>query len=191
MIKRLVGKELIEQSLLELLEQKKISEISVTEIAKNCGISSRAFYNHFKDKHDVVSSIYNNYMTPYLGVTLNEWYAHLVTFTLDYDHFMENCMSYRGQNCLADTIIDLEWKKLKLHIKPEVLADSLEYKRTEIAIEYMLYGNIGCLSNTYIHKKHSALSNYFFDIYQNDYWNYLSANISPIISKNLSMSPIP
>ena len=190
LIKRLVGKELIEQSLLELLNSKKITDISVNEIAKNCGISSRAFYNHFHDKHDVVSSIYVNYMSVVLDCTLDEWYYHLGDFMLTYDRYMEHCLIYRGQNCLADTIIDLEWRKLNRHIRPEILEDELEFKRTEIAIEYMLHGNIGSTSNNYIHKKHSALRNHMKDVYDNDIWKYLSANIPPLLLKNLSMEPI-
>lgn len=40
-VQRLVGKELIETTILELLEEKSIEQISVAEIAENSGISTR------------------------------------------------------------------------------------------------------------------------------------------------------
>ena len=189
MVKRLVGKELIEQSLLELLEHKSIEEITVTEIAKNCGISSRAFYNHFSDKHEVVSSIYIRHMSQYLNTPLHEWYEQLGNFFQLHNNFMENTLCYAGQNNLGDTIVAFEWEKLRPHIKPEVLADEMELKRTEIAIEYMLYGNIGSTRNAFVHKKQSAMGQYMIDSYGST-WGYLSANIPPLILQNLSMEPI-
>jgi len=189
MIKRLVGKELIEESLLELLEHKSIEDITVTEISKNCGISSRAFYNHFKDKHEAVGSIYLRHMQQHLDCTLNEWYIHMTDFFTLHSKFMENTLCYTGQNNLGDVILELEWVKLKRHIKPNVLSDSAELQRTEIAIEYMLYGNIGSTRNAFVHKKQSALGKYMYETYGST-WGYLSANIPPLILQNLSMEPL-
>lgn len=189
MIKRLVGKELIEQSLMELLQLKTIEEITVTEIAKNCGISSRAFYNHFKDKHEVVSSIYIRHMKQYLNCTLEEWYEQLGNFMEKNSLFMEHTLCYNGQNNLGETILQVDWQKLEKHIKPEVRADRIELTRTQIAIEYMLYGNIGTTRNSYVQKNQSAMGKYMFENYGGT-WGYLSANIPPLILQNLSMEPI-
>lgn len=189
MIKRLVGKELIEQSLMELLQQKTIEEITVTEIAKNCGISSRAFYNHFSDKHAVVSSIYIRNMTPFLNCSLPVWYEQLGDFMDRSYRFMSNTICYTGQNNLGDTIVQVDFEKLQRHIKSEVRADQLELMRTQIAIEYMLYGNIGCTRNAFVHHNQSAMGKYMLDTYGGT-WGYLSANIPPLILQNLSMEPI-
>ena len=188
MIKRLVGKELIEESLLELLEHKSIEDITVTEISKNCGISSRAFYNHFKDKHEATGSIYLRYMQQHINCSLSEWYEHMGAFFEKHTRFMEHTLCYTGQNNLGDVILELEWAKFKRHIKPEVLSNPRELKRTEIAIEYMLYGNIGSTRNAFVHKRHSALGQYMYETYGST-WGYLSANIPPLILQNLSMDP--
>lgn len=189
MAKRLVGKELIEETMLELLEEKSIEQISVAEIARCSGISTRAFYNHFSDKHAVVAAIYLRYMGNYLDCSLKDWYGHMEEFFFSHSKFMENTLCYNGQNNLADVIIELEWEKLKKHIKPEVLNDPIEYKRTEIAIEYMLYGNIGSTRNSFVHKNHSALDENMYEAFGGT-WGYLSSNISPIIIKNLSSEVI-
>lgn len=189
MINRLVGKELIEQSVLELLEYKPIDEITVTEIAKNCGISARAFYNHFKDKHEAVGSIYLRYMEPYLDCSLDKWYEHMSDFFNSHAVYMKNTLCYNGQNSLADVILELEWVKLRRHIRPEVYKDKKELMRTEIAIEYMLHGNIGSTRNAYVHNNQTAFGSYMQEVYSST-WEYLSANIPPMILEKLSMTPV-
>ena len=44
----------IQGALLELLEQKPLDEITVTELVERCGISRQAFYYHFSDLYGVV-----------------------------------------------------------------------------------------------------------------------------------------
>lgn len=51
-------KELLANSLKELLKDNSFTEIGVRDIAKNCGVSRTAFYNHFQDKYDLISWIY-------------------------------------------------------------------------------------------------------------------------------------
>ena len=186
MVSRLGGKELIEQSLTELLGKKSIEDITVREIAQNCGISSRAFYNHFHDKHEAASAVYTRYMTPHLNAALDKWYSVMGSFFACYSVFMDNTLCYSGQNCLSDTILELEWKKLRRHVRPEIISDDKELVRTEIAIEYMLHGNVGSLRSTYLHKSHSLLWNYPINVY-NGTWEYMCGNIPPLILKNLSM----
>jgi len=72
---------------------------------------------------------------------------------------------------------------------PNVLSDSAELQRTEIAIEYMLYGNIGSTRNAFVHKKQSALGKSMYETYGST-WGYLSANIPPLVLQNLSMEPV-
>lgn len=58
MIKRQTTKELIAESLKELFAQKSADKITVKEIAQNCGITPATFYNHFRDKYDLIVWIY-------------------------------------------------------------------------------------------------------------------------------------
>lgn len=58
MVKRLTTKELFAESLMELLEVQPLTKITVGSIAKNCGMSSRTFYNNFLDKYDLINWIY-------------------------------------------------------------------------------------------------------------------------------------
>ncbi len=95
MAKRLVGKELIETTILELLEEKSIEQFSVAEIAENSGISTRAFYNHFCDKHEAVGAIYLRYMKPFVDCPLDEWYTHMSDFFVSSEIHGKHAVLYR------------------------------------------------------------------------------------------------
>jgi len=49
-----VTKKALEQSLKKLLRKKPLSDITVSEIAQDCGINRRTFYYHFQDIYDLV-----------------------------------------------------------------------------------------------------------------------------------------
>ena len=51
---RQTTKELIAASFMELAETKPIDKITVREVAANCGITTVTFYNHFRDKYDLI-----------------------------------------------------------------------------------------------------------------------------------------
>ena len=57
-MKRLTTKEILAQSFLELSEKKRIDKITITEITDNCDLSQPTFYNHFRDKYDLIIWIY-------------------------------------------------------------------------------------------------------------------------------------
>ena len=51
------SKELLEQSLLSLLKEKKLYNLSVSEIAKHAGVNRSTFYTHFYDKYALYRSV--------------------------------------------------------------------------------------------------------------------------------------
>ena len=57
-MKRQTTKEILAQSFLELAEKKRIDKITIAEITANCGMSQPTFYNHFRDKYDLIIWIY-------------------------------------------------------------------------------------------------------------------------------------
>lgn len=189
MVTRPTAKETIESSLMELLQTNKIDDVTVPMIAKNCGITSRAFYYHYKDKHDAVSSIYIRAMNPYLNASLEDWYVRMTDVFVTHKTFMENTLCYMGQNCLVETIVDVDWKKLVRHIKPEAKAIEETYLETIAGIEYMLYGNVGTLRNSLTVKNKLYDVRKLYELRGNS-WNVVAANMPPILHQTLSMEPI-
>ena len=49
-----ITKRALEQSLKNLLQQKSLSKITISDITEDCGISRMTFYYHFKDIYDLV-----------------------------------------------------------------------------------------------------------------------------------------
>lgn len=186
MVERLSIPELIEKSTIDLLQTKTIDEITVTQIAKNCGITTRTFYNHFRDKNEVVSTIYTNEMRKHMDCSIPEWYGYMTDFFTSMTPFFEHSLCYAGQNSLSEAIIALEWEKLIPHIKSEVRNDEAELKKTIIAIEYMLYGNLGSLLNCYVSKKANYQEKYLMSVY-NSTWEWQAENFPPLVLKNLNM----
>ena len=66
-MKRKTTKDILAESFLELAETKRIDKIRVSDITDNCGLSAPTFYNHFKDKYDLIVWIYVRDVKPILS----------------------------------------------------------------------------------------------------------------------------
>ena len=52
-----------------------------------------------------------------------------------------------------------------MHSKPEIRQNDEELKRTKVAKEYMLHGNIGSIINVYVTRRRSVLAQYIAELY--------------------------
>lgn len=59
MIARKSTKELLAESLKDLSKFKNVDKITIKELTKNCGLTPPTFYNHFRDKYELMAWIYN------------------------------------------------------------------------------------------------------------------------------------
>lgn len=59
-MKRKTTKEILAESFLELAKTNRIDKITISDIVKNCGMSQPTFYNHFKDKYDMMVWLHIN-----------------------------------------------------------------------------------------------------------------------------------
>ena len=59
-------KNYFEDSLSELVDLKPFEKITVKDITENCDMTTRTFYNHFKDKYDLVLWTYSSKVDKYL-----------------------------------------------------------------------------------------------------------------------------
>lgn len=109
MIQSLQTKDMIMASLKELVHEKRYEEITVAEIAQNCGISRRSFYHYFPDKYAVASAIYQrdteifrkNYKS---NETWSSAFQLLLNYLCQEEVFYMNVLQYKGQNSLHDYI---------------------------------------------------------------------------------------
>lgn len=54
-----IYKDAIAHSFVKLCEGKRVKDITVTEIIRDCGISRQTFYNHFSDKYDIMEYVFD------------------------------------------------------------------------------------------------------------------------------------
>lgn len=108
-MKRPSMKDIIADTMIEMLEKNRLSSITITSICEDIGISGRTFYNYFKDKYEVCNYIYDRILD-------NEcWYADGKRVALkqytenigkaiyeDYSNVFKHMLSYTGQNSLQE-----------------------------------------------------------------------------------------
>ncbi|WP_343348655.1 TetR/AcrR family transcriptional regulator [Terrisporobacter petrolearius] len=63
----LYTKKIIKDSLLDLLESKKIHQVTVTDLCKNANINRGTFYTHYKDAYDLLQSMEDEFFNQILG----------------------------------------------------------------------------------------------------------------------------
>ena len=112
MIDHPTTKALLMDSMMELMNSRPIENISVREIAENCNVSTRSFYNYFKDKHDIINAIYMEKEHELFcvefppGVITRLSLVNLFSYVKKYRRFYDNACSYTGQNNLLESICD-------------------------------------------------------------------------------------
>lgn len=62
----LYTKKIIKESLIELLKNKKIHQITVTDICKSANINRGTFYTHYKDAYDLLQSMEDEFFNQIL-----------------------------------------------------------------------------------------------------------------------------
>ena len=104
-------KERFALALRELLESNSFESISVGDIVGLSGLSSRTFYNHFRDKNELLAYLYRITVEP-LWYTDGKRNSLETFFTCCKDNFLYNgtlkgfgnALSYYGQN------VELVWE---------------------------------------------------------------------------------
>ena len=109
MIERKSTKDLILSSLYDLLRDKPYEKITVSAIVRNCGISQRTFYHHFKDKHDLVEWSYLHTLGDYYeqnrtDMTFHKWLRFTAETAWEHRFALQKFKQYSGQNSLRTSL---------------------------------------------------------------------------------------
>ena len=109
MIERKSTKELIISSLYDLLREKPYEKITVSAIVRNCGISQRTFYHHFKDKHDLMEWSYLHVLDDYYegsrgDMSFRKWLRFTAETAWDHRLVLQKFIQYNGQNSLRASL---------------------------------------------------------------------------------------
>lgn len=104
-------KQLLADSLKELMRKMPLEKISVSDIVEYAGIGRNTFYYHFQDKYDLVNWIFQTESTRFFAehITSENWASSLECIE-DYlqqnREFYCNALAYTGQNSLQEYMFD-------------------------------------------------------------------------------------
>ena len=108
MIKKKTVKELLGESLEELLKSKSFEKITVNEIAENCGVGRRTFYNNFTDKHDLATWLYIRQLSAFVDIRdraeLKDFIRYSTEVVAKDRYILKALDKYRGQNNIRDSL---------------------------------------------------------------------------------------
>ena len=138
-------KDMLAKTLQDLLAEKPITKVTVDEIVSISGFSKRTFYNHFRDKNDLVAYIWRNIyiscwydengnMVPYRDFLLN--YHRKEYEMVD---FLRNTLPYAGQNNLWETVFSTGVEYLVIAMRHNGYQGEFD-QLTATSIEYYVHG---------------------------------------------------
>lgn len=108
MVKKKSVRELLGESLTELLKSKPFEKITINEIADNCGVGRRTFYNNFRDKHDLATWLYMRQLNEFVESHEHAHLAEFIRYTTEAVskdlQIIKAIDKYRGQNNLRDSL---------------------------------------------------------------------------------------
>lgn len=109
MVKKKTTKELLGESLEEILKSKPFEKITISEISENCGVGRRTFYNNFKDKYDLAAWLYLRQLEDYVNINDRTGLAEFIRYSaevVDKDSQLIIAIDqYKGQNNLRDSLV--------------------------------------------------------------------------------------
>lgn len=110
---------ILADTFLSLCREKEYKDITVKDIRERSGISRTGFYNHFRDKNDLVQWIYyeriqTSFQKEKMS-SVNNYYEALVFYyqkVQEYHFFLKSALKDNGQNCLRDYMYEhpYEWE---------------------------------------------------------------------------------
>ncbi|MCL5056655.1 MAG: TetR/AcrR family transcriptional regulator C-terminal domain-containing protein [Actinobacteria bacterium] len=103
------AKYVLGYSLMELARDKPFNKITIQDIVNNCGAGRQTFYNHFKDKYDLVNWIYETNTarirnTLIKSETLDKLTCKILVHVKENQPLYANFFTNEGQNLLLDFI---------------------------------------------------------------------------------------
>lgn len=147
-MKRKTTKEILAESFLELAETKRIDKITITEITDNCGMSQPTFYNHFKDKYDLIVWIQllsSNSVMCKIGRDGYEWRDTLLDgangFYENRDFVLNALRHTSGQDSFIENLRRINIDLLKYEVRKKLMT---EYIPDEIMgmIKVYVFGTV-------------------------------------------------
>lgn len=137
MIEKKNAKDYLEESAIQLLSKKAVDKVSVSDICKNCNVSTRTYYNYFKDKYDIINRCYFSRFEKYIAqraneLTFEELMLYLAEEVCKNPQFFRNVFGYTGQNNIRTGASDSLCELLLYAIKVQSHKEPSEEEKTSM-----------------------------------------------------------
>lgn len=145
-----ITKQLLTQSLKELMETTPFEKISVNDITEHAGVGRNTFYYHFQDKYDLVNRYFQMGATHFLVERsgTSNWQSVLAgieAYFRENKEFYSSALQYTGQNSLQDYIYDFIRALLSQCLKER--CPGMDKAETHFIIDFIAGGAISVIGN--------------------------------------------
>lgn len=147
-MKRKTTKDILAESFIELTESKRIDKIRINEITDNCGMSAPTFYNHFKDKYDLIVWIHTRRVNDVMSKIDTDGFEWRDTLLEGAEYFYENrqflvnaLKHTSGQDSFVEYVRKYNTDLLSAEVRKKLMT---EYIPAEIysMIKIYVYGTV-------------------------------------------------
>lgn len=138
------------RSFKRLIKNHTFDAISVGQIALHAHITRRAFYNHFRDKYDLVSAIFDReIMQDIMRLTTIEHWADgsllWCKYLRDNQNYYAKLLPLQTQNSLRTRFYEITSRQVGLLLKQIEDQRKLSVQDQKIITDYVFYSYIGLL----------------------------------------------
>lgn len=135
-------KQMLADALISLVEEKPLSKITVTEIIRRAGTGRGTFYNHFRDKNDLIFWIFMRTLTGERALVETQGlYAYLVKLHREAQkvrRFLLQACRMEGQNSLSDELYYVNYRYYR-NLIIERCGESVITDEIEFALQFNAY----------------------------------------------------
>jgi len=148
-------KLLLANAIIELSAEKPLSKITVSDVVAKAGTGRQTFYNHFKDKNDLIYWIFCRTLKGEKKILQTAGYfaylKNLYSEAQNYSRFLKQACALEGQNSLSEAIYEQTYTYYKNYIiehygKEAITADlefSLQFNAHGAASMYIKWADAG------------------------------------------------
>ncbi len=132
-----ITKKAIMDSFVKLCASNRIHQITVESIVHDCGISKQTFYNHFKDKFDLMNYVYkvemdyaNSHFIKKDG-DIEKAIEYMLERCLEYEKYYATIAKYEKQNSFAQFFFQNTKEIYTSYVTEKhgtVLAEAIKYE---------------------------------------------------------------
>ena len=166
MQKRKTTKELLADSFIELSQEKNINKITIKNIVDNCELTPTTFYNHFKDKYDLIVWIYSAAVEKIMNKIDGENYfwkntlSDGINFFLENKNFLLNAITHTsGQNSFINNMTRVNLKIFLDSVKKNNNLAEIP-KDIEVLSKIYVYGTVCMICEWLIDKNSVGLEEF-------------------------------